>query len=102
MPNDSEAPFEPLGIDCESGRITVPRVASRKAVSDLRRVLGSSLVVAAMCGTSLGAQRSTGPAAGTLIVDGGGATAPVVRQFVALAGGQRSEIVVIPTGASAI
>jgi len=46
--------------------------------------------------------RSSGPALGTLIVDGGGATAPIVRRFVELAGGANARIVVFPTGASSI
>jgi cyanophycinase len=48
------------------------------------------------------AQKSTGPANGTLIVDGGGATSPIVRRFVELAGGPKARIVVIPTAPSAL
>ena len=48
------------------------------------------------------AQRSSGPAQGTLILDGGGTTELVLKRFVALAGGPESRIVVVPTGASAI
>jgi cyanophycinase len=48
------------------------------------------------------AQKSAGPANGTLIVDGGGATDAIVRQFVELAGGNQARIVVIPTAPSAI
>jgi cyanophycinase len=47
-------------------------------------------------------QKSAGPPNGTLIVDGGGATAPVVCRFVELAGGAQSRIVVIATAPSAI
>jgi cyanophycinase len=74
----------------------------RSCVRNLQGIVGVSFIAVALCGTPLGAQRSAGPDAGTLIVDGGGATAPVVRQFIELAGGRRSVIVVIPTGASAI
>src|SRR2546422_1212482 len=52
------------------------------------------------CWAAAGAQRSSGPSKGTLIVDGGGATEPVVREFARLAGGASASIVVIPTGAS--
>ncbi len=48
------------------------------------------------------AQKSSGPAKGTLIVDGGGATDAVVKRFVELAGSSNANIVVFPTGASAI
>jgi cyanophycinase len=48
------------------------------------------------------AQKSSGPPNGTLIVDGGGATEPIVRRFVEIAGGKSARIVVIPTGPSAI
>jgi cyanophycinase len=47
-------------------------------------------------------QRSSGPAKGTLIVDGGGTTQLVVDEFVRLAGGRKARIVVIPTGASSL
>jgi cyanophycinase len=50
----------------------------------------------------LAAQMSAGPPNGTLIVDGGGATAPIVRRFVELAGGARARIVVIATAPSSI
>ncbi len=46
--------------------------------------------------------RSSGPAKGTLIVDGGGASDPVKERFLTLAGGKSARIVVIPTGASAM
>jgi cyanophycinase len=52
-------------------------------------------------GAALWAQ-SSGPARGTLVVDGGGATDLVRDRFVALAGGAAARIVVIPTAASSI
>ena len=61
-----------------------------------------AVAIVAFCGGSLGAQKSAGPASGTLIVDGGGATEPVVRRFVELAGGQQARIVVFATGPSAL
>jgi cyanophycinase len=48
------------------------------------------------------AQRSSGPRAGTLILDGGGGTKPVIKRFVEAAGGDRARIVVMATGPSAI
>src|ERR1700704_6134156 len=48
------------------------------------------------------AQRSSGPARGILIVDGGGATALVRDRFLSLAGGAKARIIVIPTGASSL
>ena len=48
------------------------------------------------------AQKSSGPTNGTLIVDGGGATDPIVRRFVELAGGPHARIVVIATAPSSI
>ncbi|HKY44185.1 MAG TPA: cyanophycinase [Pyrinomonadaceae bacterium] len=50
----------------------------------------------------VGAQKSAGPANGTLIVDGGGTTEPIVRRFVELAGGPKAQIVVIATAPSSI
>jgi cyanophycinase len=47
-------------------------------------------------------QRSSGPAKGILIVDGGGATDEVRNQFLSLAGGAKARIIVIPTGASSL
>ena len=47
-------------------------------------------------------QQSSGPAKGTLIVDGGGTTTPIKDRFVLLAGGANARIVAIPTGASAL
>jgi cyanophycinase len=64
-----------------------------------------SAIVAALFSVGVAgaaAQKSSGPANGTLIVDGGGATREVVARFVALAGGPRARIVAFPTGASAI
>jgi len=55
-----------------------------------------------ICTSPVTAQKSSGPANGTLVVDGGGATAPIVRRFVELAGGAQARIVVIPTAPSAI
>ena len=67
----------------------------------------SRLIAAAACLTLLGivafsAQRSSGPAKGILILDGGGTTAIVRDRFVSLAGGAKARIVVIPTGASSL
>jgi cyanophycinase len=62
----------------------------------------TAVLLFAFAASSLTAQKSKGPAAGTLIVDGGGATGPVVARFVELAGGAKARIVVFPTGASAI
>jgi cyanophycinase len=50
----------------------------------------------------IAAQKSSGPPNGTLIVDGGGATEPIVRRFVELAGGAQARIVVIATAPSSI
>jgi cyanophycinase len=59
-------------------------------------------VLIILCINTVVAQKSSGPKNGTLIVDGGGATAPIVRRFVELAGGSQARIVVIPTAPSAI
>lgn len=62
-------------------------------------------VVVALIMLSLGpvvAQKATGPANGTLIVDGGGATEQIVKRFVELAGGPQARIVVIATAPSSI
>jgi cyanophycinase len=48
------------------------------------------------------AQRSSGPAKGILIVDGGGTTGVVKDRFVSLAGAAKARIIVIPTGASSL
>jgi cyanophycinase len=55
-----------------------------------------------LTGVPISAQRSSGPAKGILIVDRGGATGLVRDRFVALAGGAKARIVVIPTGASSL
>jgi len=55
-----------------------------------------------MSGHAAAQPRSSGPARGTILVDGGSATAPIVRRFVELAGGANARIVVFPTGASSI
>src|SRR5262245_34260723 len=55
-----------------------------------------------LCSGPVVAQKSAGPPRGTLIVDGGGAIAPIVRRFVELAGGHAARIVVIVTGPSAL
>jgi len=64
--------------------------------------IATAAALVALCVGSAGAQKSTGPANGTLIVDGGGATDSIVRRFVALAGGREARIVVIPTAPSSI
>src|ERR1044072_431155 len=46
--------------------------------------------------------QSSGPARGTLVVDGGGATDAGRDRFVARAGGPTARIVVIPTAASSV
>ena len=67
----------------------------------IRRTIFAVAMVA-LCNCPLGAQKAAGPAAGTLIVDGGGATEPIVRRFVEHAGGPQAHIVVFATGPSAI
>ena len=67
----------------------------------------SRLIAAAACVTLVGvvafsAQRSSGPAKGILILDGGGTTAIVRDRFVSLAGAAKARIVAIPTGVSAL
>jgi len=47
-------------------------------------------------------RQSSGPAWGTLILDGGGASNVVRDRFVALAGGASASVVAIPTGASSL
>jgi cyanophycinase len=78
------------------------RVPARAPAAHVARSFASAVAIVALCAWPLTAQRSTGPANGVLIVDGGGATEPVVRRFVELAGGRGAQIVVIPTGPSAI
>lgn len=65
------------------------------------RPTAMALSLALTLGGALWAQ-SSGPAGGTLVVDGGGATDVVRDRFVALAGGAAARIVVIPTAASSI
>lgn len=67
-----------------------------------RRQIARAIALIALCSSPVAAQKSTGPANGTLLVDGGGATEIVVRRFVELAGGAQARIVVIPTAPSAI
>lgn len=55
-----------------------------------------------LCTSPTVAQKSAGPTNGTLIVDGGGATEPIVRRFVELSGGPHARIVVIATAPSSI
>ena len=61
-----------------------------------------TLAVAALCGATPTAQKSAGPDAGTLIIDGGGGIRPVVARFVETAGGENARIVVLATGPSAL
>jgi cyanophycinase len=61
-----------------------------------------TLAVAASFAASPAAQKSSGPDTGTLIVDGGGGTKPVVARFVDAAGGNNARIVVVATGPSAL
>ena len=65
----------------------------------LSRVLTAIALLAILAN---GEGRSGGPPRGTLVVDGGAATQPVVKEFVRLAGGPDANIVVIPTGASSL
>jgi cyanophycinase len=65
----------------------------------------NSVFLLAICFSFAGhgfGQRSSGPANGILIADGGGTIAPVIAEFVRLAGGERANIVAIPTGASSV
>ena len=78
-----------------------PGVAEQFAIRALRPAAISLGIVALYTG-SFAAQKSAGPPAGTLIVDGGGATEPIVRRFVEIAGGRRADIVVFATGPSEI
>jgi cyanophycinase len=77
---------------------------NRKHKANFRRGLLSLLLLIPIIALSIpaAAQRSSGPGNGTLIVDGGGLTDAVKDRFVALAGGTRARIVVIPTAASSI
>jgi cyanophycinase len=76
--------------------------ATRFSVSQLLRQMAGGVALLALWSSPGSAQKSAGPANGTLIVDGGGATEPIVRRFVELAGGPQARIVVIPTAPSAI
>ena len=78
-------------------------LASERWLSDsiLTRI-AVTLAVVGLFGASAMAQKSSGPGAGTLIVDGGGGTKPVVARFVEAAGGKDSRIVVFATGPSAL
>jgi cyanophycinase len=67
-----------------------------------RRLFAIAGCIALACIVVFSAQRSSGPAKGTLIVDGGGATDLVRDRFVTLAGGAKARIVVIPTGVSSL
>jgi len=68
----------------------------------MRKGLGQLALLLISISDPVLAQRSTGPANGTLIVDGGGTLPLVVERFVKLAGGVNARIVVIPTGASSL
>lgn|SRR5436190_1528218 len=80
-------------------------IAQDAALANVARVLcrfGGAVALVALLTSPLVAQKSAGPPNGILIVDGGGATEPVVRRFVELAGGAQARIVVIATAPSAI
>ena len=64
--------------------------------------IAATAAVVSLCGASPAAQKSTGPNAGTLIVDGGGGTRPVIARFVEAAGGANARIVVFATGPSGL
>lgn len=66
------------------------------------RFFAAAGCIALVCIAAFSAQRSSGPAKGILIVDGGGTTAIVRDRFVSLAGGAKARIVVIPTGVSSL
>ena len=83
---------------------TVPgstRVEVRLPLSLVRAMLNALAIIALWTGY-LSAQRSSGPATGVLIADGGGSTEAIVRRFVELAGGRTANIVVVVTGPSAL
>jgi cyanophycinase len=70
-------------------------------------LLGLALIAACTTGATWAEEkpagpRSSGPTAGTLIADGGGATEAIVHRFVELAGGRESRVVVFATGPSSI
>lgn len=60
------------------------------------------VLLAAAPAAPAGTRTSGGPARGTLIVDGGGASPAVVERFHQLAGGPAAKIVCFPTGASSL
>lgn len=74
------------------------RIFSRRGLQTFAWVGGALL----SAGLAAPQPRSSGPERGTLIIDGGGSTAPVLRRFVELAGGANARIVAFPTGASSI
>lgn len=68
----------------------------------MQNCVAAILVAITLLGVPALGQRSSGPAKGILIVDGGGATNLVKDKFVSLAGASHARIVVVPTGASAL
>jgi cyanophycinase len=84
-----------MKIDHATGENPVIRGSTIRAFS-----LGFALCVTWI--HPVAAQKSSGPLAGTLIVDGGGATAAIAKRFVETAGGPNSRIVVFATGPSSI
>ena len=62
------------------------------------RVATAALMAVALAPSAWAGSR--GPAAGTLVVDGGAFSKPVRDRFLALAGGANARVVVIPTAAS--
>jgi len=82
------------GWSADGAAKRVPGVVERLAKSVCRSCVAVLLCSLAAAQTAVAASR------GTLIVDGGGTTKPVVERFAALAGGPSARIVVIPTGAS--
>jgi cyanophycinase len=80
------------------------RRSPTRAIDWTMVIVGRLVVTALFLALSVhaNAQKSAGPAAGSLIIDGGGATKPVVDRFVELAGGRAAPIVAFPTGASSI
>jgi len=67
-----------------------------------KRFFATAGCITLVCVAAVSAQRSSGPAKGILIVDGGGTIGIVRDRFVSLAGGAKARIVVIPTGVSAL
>jgi len=65
-------------------------------------LVGVIALITLSSGPVVKAQKSSGPANGTLIVDGGGTTEPVLRRFVELSGGPKARLVVIATAPSSI